>query len=676
MSELYVPEKCSICNEQYHHPKLLPCVHCFCQDCIVSLRIPNRDFHCPECCKDVNIPDEDVKKLPDAPPVHYRNAGLTENDLQCNVCSCRVGTQDQPAHYCCDCNELICQNCQNHVKHKEHNCRCLSEVVKESKKEIDDKLPSIRLVHKRIKGAAVRISDIKGRVEDQQTSLTNSLESSIKRFHHTLDRYEKNMRKKISQATKNKIRKLDEQQLEFEHISSEMQRLEELAASCLEIETPISRELLRLYIFLQEKISQILQQYSRVNIKPVEMPNLAIKMPCGSDLQDIFRKHADIISTQADSSKCIAEGSALISAETMRLEKLTVTVFDNGGKPCKFPQNVSVEVKCLSNEATFHADVTATGTAEYQVTFCPKYRGEHEITIRVNEKMIPRSPFSIVVLQPVSQLGQCHAIIDGLTNPRGLALKQNGNLLVCEWNRGRVVELDELGRQVGSFGSGQLIHPASVALNQQGTLYIVDAAGERSCVKKFSDSGYLISSMGREGERRGEFKNPRGIAVNSRNEVFVCDRDNHRIQVFDSGLHYVRCISLSNIDGSLPKLSKPNDVAFDLSGNMYVTDYANNCILSFNTMEEYLFSFSNEGTDQGCLAGPENIHINKDMIYVTESHNHRVSIFRSSTDHEFITSFGRIGNGVSELKFPMGIVTNRSGMVYVCELLNNRIQVF
>jgi len=51
------------------------------------------------------------------------------------------------------------------------------------------------------------------------------------------------------------MRKLDEQQLEFEHISSEMQRLEELAASCLEIETPINRELLRLYIFLQEKIT-------------------------------------------------------------------------------------------------------------------------------------------------------------------------------------------------------------------------------------------------------------------------------------------------------------------------------------------------------------------------------------------------------------------------------------
>ena len=678
---MYVPEKCSICNEQYHHPKLLPCIHRFCQDCIVSLRIPDRDFHCPECCKDVNIPDDDVKMLPDAPPVHHSmclklGSGGTEDDLQCDVCSRRVCAQDQHARYCCDCSELICQSCTIQVKHKEHDCKCLSEVVKETKKEIDGKLPSVRLVHKRVKGAAVQISDIKDRIEEQEKSLTHSLESSLKRFRQTLDRYETNMRRKISQTTKSKVRKLDEQRLEFERISAEMQRLEELVTSCLQIEAPINRELLQLYVFLQKRISQILQQYSRVNIKPVEMPNLAIKMPCGSHLQEIFQKHAGIITTQADSSKCTAEGPGLVSAETMKFEKLTVTALDKGGEPCKFPQNVSVEVKCLSNDDKFHADVTATGMAEYQVSFCPKYRGEHEITIRVNDKMIPRSPFNIVVLQPVTQLGQCHTIIEGLTNPRGLALKPNGNLLVCEWNRGRVVELDDLGRQVGSFGSGQLIYPASVAINWQGTFYVVDAAGGRSCVNKFSNRGDLMSSVGREGTNRGEFKKPRGIAVNSRTEVFVCDRDNHRIQVFSSGLVYVRIINLRNIDEGLLKPSMPNDIAFDPSGNMYITDYANNCILAFNTMEKYLFSFSSEGTRQGCLAGPENIHIDKDMIYVTESHNHRVSIFRSSAPHEFIASFGRIGKSVNELNFPMGIVTNRSGMVYVCELLNNRIQVF
>ena len=259
-------------------------------------------------------------------------------------------------------------------------------------------------------------------------------------------------------------------------------------------------------------------------------------------------------------------------------------------------------------------------------------------------------------------------MIDGVTAPRGLALKENGNLLVCEWNGGRVVELDDLGRQVRSIGSGQLSHPASVAVNEQGTIYVVDAAGEKSCVKVFGSNGDLMFSVGREGSGLGEFKNPRGVALSNKNELLVCDRDNHRIQVFSSKLEHIRCIDLKNLDQHLAKPTHPNDLAFDSSGNMLVTDFANNCVLRFTVKEQY------SGSYQGCLAGPESIHVDKDLIYVTESQNHRVSVFRTSG--ESVTTFGRIGKGDCELKFPMGIVTNSSGMVYVCELLNNRIQVF
>jgi len=159
-------------------------------------------------------------------------------------------------------------------------------------------------------------------------------------------------------------------------------------------------------------------------------------------------------------------------------------------------------------------------------------------------------------------------------SPRGLALKKNGNLLVCEWSGGRIVELDDLGRQIRSFGSNQLSHPASVAIDRQGAMYVVDAAGERSCVNKYSSSGDLLNSVGREGTELSEFKNPRGLAVSNRNELFVCDRDNHRIQVFNSQLKYLRCINLRNIDRQLLKPSQPNGIAFDGSGNMFVTDYA------------------------------------------------------------------------------------------------------
>ena len=739
-----VSVECSICNQRYRDPKVLPCFHCFCRDCIESLRVRNRNFHCPECYRDATLPDGDAENLPDAFPVYHRLEVLQfrqrldsiDHGIQCDSCSrgqaeafchdcgqyiCNECTgkfqhsdhrvvpfkelsrtpDNFPCHqvltrarstcandrflqcrkhfdrricYYCNCGELICEACAD-KEHKEHEHKYLNQAVKESKREIAEQLPNIRVVHKRIAGAAATVPGIRENVEDQGKSLADSVDSSFERLHRMLDRHKADMKTRISQMTKSKVMKLGEQQSELESISAEMQRLEDFITNCLQTST--ERELLLLNKFLQERITQALQQYSRVDVEPVETPNLALKISCAPYLREACRKHAVVYNALANSFKSVAEGPGLKSAETMKVATFTVIVFDKSGNACMSTQNVSVEVKCLSDGSVLQADVSDMGQGKYQVSYCPKSRGDHEISVCVNDKMIPRSPFSLVVWQSPSQLGRSQGIIDGVTGPRGLVLKENGNLLVCEWNGGRVVELDDLGRQVQIIGSGQLSHPASVAVNQQGTIYVVDVAGERSCVKKFSHNGILISSVGREGAGLGEFKNPRGVTLNNRNkrnELLVCDRDNYRIQAFNSNLEPVRHIELKNLDQQFAKPSQPNDIAFDSSGNMFVADYANDCILAFTVTEQYSHSFSMKGSDQGCLAGPESIHIDKDLIYVTESKNHCVSVFRSTG--EFVTSFGKIGKSAGELKLPMGIVTNKNGMVYVCELLNNRIQVF
>ncbi len=45
--------------------------------------------------------------------------------------------------------------------------------------------------------------------------------------------------------------------------------------------------------------------------------------------------------------------------------------------------------------------------------------------------------------------------------------------------------------------------------------------------------GTYVRKWGMRGEGRGEFQYPRGVAVGPEGEVYVCDEDNHRVQVFE-----------------------------------------------------------------------------------------------------------------------------------------------
>ena len=61
-------------------------------------------------------------------------------------------------------------------------------------------------------------------------------------------------------------------------------------------------------------------------------------------------------------------------------------------------------------------------------------------------------------------------------------------------------------------------------------------------------------------------------------------------------------------------------------------------------------------------------------LYVSEEGNNRVSVFTS--EGQLVTSFGRRGKGPGEFDDPRGLAVDNSGVVYVCDSGNNRVQLF
>ena len=74
---------------------------------------------------------------------------------------------------------------------------------------------------------------------------------------------------------------------------------------------------------------------------------------------------------------------------------------------------------------------------------------------------------------------------------------------------------------------------ADVAVAKNGDVFIADGEGPNTRVAKFSGEGKLIKWWGGKGTGPGQFDVPHSIAIDSKGRVYVADRSNNRIQIFD-----------------------------------------------------------------------------------------------------------------------------------------------
>ena len=90
---------------------------------------------------------------------------------------------------------------------------------------------------------------------------------------------------------------------------------------------------------------------------------------------------------------------------------------------------------------------------------------------------------------------------------------------------------------------GLFRQPTDVAWDSQGNTYITDGY-INSRVAKFDANGDWVKSWGEPGTGPGQFRLPHSIAIDRNDNVYVGDRTNHRIQVFDTDGRFLRMFSI------------------------------------------------------------------------------------------------------------------------------------
>ena len=172
--------------------------------------------------------------------------------------------------------------------------------------------------------------------------------------------------------------------------------------------------------------------------------------------------------------------------------------------------------------------------------------------------------------------------------PHGLHVDRDGNLWVTEAGErgpGRGARPGEkpLGHQVFKFSpqgkvlmtlgeagvpghdSAHFTNPSDVVTNSNGEIFVVDGHNPdgNNRIVKFSKDGTFIKAFGGTGTGPGQLSRPHAIAMDADGRLFVADRGNQRIVIFDQEGKFL---------SRWTQFGMPSDIAIDRNGRIYVAD--------------------------------------------------------------------------------------------------------
>lgn len=211
-----------------------------------------------------------------------------------------------------------------------------------------------------------------------------------------------------------------------------------------------------------------------------------------------------------------------------------------------------------------------------------------------------------------------------LLYPYGIGILPDGNILVAETGNGRVQEFTPEGKYVKIFISRAdklgLEKPGPLYIDSKGKVYIGDLSQNRVYV--LDQNAELIKTF-------DNLQYPHGLTV---------DETSRKIFVSNAGKVEIDILSLAQSD-SAPLSSimfwKPNTrfsmvrgIAADAYGRLYVNDTISSSVRVFDKNGAYLFSFGNQGLEDGQFVYPVGITVDGlNKIYVTDWGNNRVQVW-------------------------------------------------
>ena len=302
----------------------------------------------------------------------------------------------------------------------------------------------------------------------------------------------------------------------------------------------------------------------------------------------------------------------------------------------------------------------------------------------------------------------------------GIKVDAAGNIYIADLGNNRIRKIDAItgiiSTIMGNGGSGFTgaggpatdagAEPYRLALDPQGDVYFIDDhyyyagkvavnTGQLIQIAGNGNSGYSSGYWGDGGlASKAGFENPQNIAKDATGNLYIVDRNNHRVRKIDVATGIITTIAGNGTRGfsgdgglaTMAQLNSPAGIAIDASGNIYIADGSNNRIRKVDVSNGMITTIA--GTGVGGYSGDGGLAIGAQFwgvdglaidasgnLYITDTDNSRIRKVDMTTG--IVTTV--VGNGVrgyggnggpataASLRYPSDVAVDKRGNIYVVD---------
>ena len=718
LKELEKEITCSICQEHCTQPKVLPCLHYYCKQCILKLSLiigKDKPFCCPECHKEAILPGGNEDNLQTAffvnrfKALYDKQERAFSTEVKCEICTT---SRVKAEAFCRQCSMFVCGECiKSHQRMKVifdgHEILSLDEVKKARAKDVLTQIPPAKKCQLHDDLLKIFCFDCNHFI-CRDCTVKDHRDHDFE-FNHVAAT---TMRKELMESLK-PLREMaacltlaveDIQTTEHQLAAQGKSVANKTETSFEEFHTIIERRKQKLLKEAETKVSEKMEnlqgQKKNMSISGAEVQRIVdytqqCVKHCSND--EVMCVHAEIgsrIKQEIEEHKSgrnltpvedVDVGVEIRCAEALehlfqtqaKITQLPVSLVINtisskaevnhlsevilytskfcDNKQTRRALHIDCHLKSLLNASPITTNIKDIGADQYQVQFTPTFRGRHELTLSVDGRQVAGGPFPVFVSVPPTQLGQPVKVWGGITNPRGITVNTAGEIIVAEY-KGDIVVFDKQGRQLRciNLSEHRFKYFLGVAVDSEDNIYFTDG-GTNQIFKSNKNCSKVQEYKIQQVNGPGHY----GVAVVG-DEVMVTEGYySGRIMVYDRELKYVRQI-IGADKSSFCSLSS------DSHQNMYVSDRGNSSVQVFSNDGEFLRFFGCDENGVARLKYPWGVCVAGQYVYVADRGIHKIVVF--TTEGDYVTSFGS-GNYCD-------VSVDKDGFVYASDYKSNKIFIY